>query len=156
LTASFSHSTACWRIGGIQRRLPIQELLVFRVRLAQVLEHFEGRERRDHLRPEFVPDLRLEQRRDILARVLAHREGAVDQQLRAFVGLLARVALQEFARKIGRRRDPDREQDAQNEVELQKQLHTDGPSPPADAVLGGLRGSFHAASRVRTHSGPPN
>jgi hypothetical protein len=114
---------AVGRVGWVERGLAVLEVAVLRVGLAQVLQQLDRRVRRHHLGPEFVLDLRLEQRRDVLAGVGAHGERAFDQQLGVLADFLARVALQQIARYQRRGRGAEREQDEQHEVELDEQFH---------------------------------
>lgn len=86
--------------------------------LAGVLWHWRQGERRYHFRAELVLDLGLQQRRDPFIRVAAHRQRAVDHQLRAFVHLLLGVPLHQAPRNATRHDDDDREQGDEDKIEF--------------------------------------
>ena len=104
LTMSLSQSTARLAgIGRIQRRLAIQELLVVRVRLAQVLQQLRCAENADTISGRNSYLICVSSSGAMLrARVAAHRQRALDQQLRVLVDLVAGVALQQVARDTRR------------------------------------------------------
>src|SRR5437867_1228375 len=137
------------RIGWIERRFLVA---VIRILLAQVVELLRRGISRYRLRQERIPELGLEQRRDLRVRIAARRKRRLHHHARVVQNLLAGVGLEHAVRDEAGQDEAHGEEREQYDVELPHQLHSVPLRIVRLAIL--FISSCRTASSISTRSSP--